>query len=114
MSNEIQNKSNGEKRLTLEDPVSPEIIQSFRQIQEAQTNVAMEMMALEERKIQLLAGNKKLREQHERLFQAILVERGLPPVTPAELDGKTGKIVLKVPAQAPPPSEAKPTPGQPS
>ena len=113
MSNEIQNKPNGEKRLTLDDPVSPEVIQNFRQIGEAQTNIAMEMVALEERKIQLLAGNKKLREQHERLFQAILVERGQHPQTPAELDGKSGKIVLKVPAESPPPAEPAPS-GPPS
>lgn len=94
--------SNGEaKRLTLDDPVSPETLQSFGQIKEAQIDVALELMAVEERKIQLLAANKKLREQNDRLFQSILIERGQPPHAGAELDSKTGKIVLLQPAKPP-------------
>lgn len=102
-----QNVNGEAQRLTLDDPVAPETIVALRQIQEAQANIGLEMVALEERKIQLLAGNKKLREQHERLFQSILVERGQHPTTPAELDAKTGKISLKVPPEPPPPPAAQ-------
>ncbi len=99
----MSNQTNGEaKRLTTEDPVSPETLAAFQQILGARQNIAMELMALEQLKIQLLAGNKKLQEQHDRLFQAILVERGLAPQTPAELDAKTGKITVVHVPQSPP------------
>lgn len=98
---------NGEaKRLTLDDPVSPETIAQFQQLSEATSTVALDLLALEERKIQLLAISKKLREQHDRLFQGILVERGQPPQAPAELDTKTRKILLKTPPPQAKPSEA--------
>lgn len=99
-------KMNGEaKRLTLDDPVPPETIQKLRQVQEAQAAIAVEFINLEERKIQLLAGNKKLREQYGRVFEALLIERGLSPDTLVDLDGKTGKIRLsQVPQEAQAPS----------
>lgn len=104
-------KTNGEaKRLTLDDPVAPEVLQGFRQIGEAQQNIALELVMLEERKIQLLAANKKLREQHDRLFQTILIERGLEPQTPVELDGQTRKLILKQ-QPAPPPVTEQPSEG---
>ena len=89
---------NGEaKRLTIEDPVSPEIVAQFQQLQEARMDLSLELLALEERKIQILSSSKKLREQNDRLFQGILIERGQAPNTPAELDPKTRKIVLAAP-----------------
>lgn len=86
---------NGEaKQLTIEDPVPKDMVQRFHQIRAAQADCGLELLALEERKIQLLAANKKLREQHDRLFQGLLVERGLSPQTSVELDAETGKLIL--------------------
>ncbi len=84
-----------ERRLTINDPVSQETVQQLRQIQSAQADLGLELLRLEQRKIQVLAVAKKLDEQHQRVFQAILVERGLEPSTPVELDGVSGKITLK-------------------
>lgn len=109
MSDQTQNQTS-EKQLTLEDPVPNETVQAFRQIQSAQVDLALELMRLEQRKVQLLAASKKLGDQHDRLFQSILVERGQHPQTPAELDAKTGRILLKIPPEAPAPEEAPPTP----
>lgn len=86
----------GERRLTINDPVPAEVIQQFRQIQTAQADIGLEFLRLEQRKIQLLAASKKLDEQHQRIFQALLVERGVDPAMPAELDGQSGKLVLQV------------------
>lgn len=97
--------TNGDaRRLTPEDPVPQETLQAFRQIKTAQSDVGLELLALEDRKIQLLAANKKLREQQDRLFQAILIERGLAPQTPVEIDSKTGRIHVRptAPDGAPP------------
>lgn len=102
----MSDQTNGDaRRLTLEDPVPPETLAAFRQIKGAQSEIGLELMALEERKIQLLAGNKKLREQHDRLFHAILMERGLPPQTPVEIDGKSGRVLVRTP-EAPSPEPA--------
>lgn len=101
-----EQNANGEKRLTVDDPVSQETIQAFRQIQAAQADVSVELMMLEQRKIQLMAAFKKLQEQHDRTFQGVLVERGLPPNTAAELEGKTGRLILKTP----PKPQQEPTP----
>lgn len=84
-----------ERRLTINDPVSQETVQQLRQIQSAQAEIGLELLRLEQRKIQVLAVAKKLDEQHQRVFQGILVERGLEPSTPVELDGVSGKITLK-------------------
>lgn len=92
----MSDQSNGAmKRLTLEDPVPPETFAALQQIQDAQVNIAMEMLHIEKRKVQLLAADKKLTDQNSRLFQAILVERGLPPTTVVELDARTGKVLVK-------------------
>lgn len=92
----MKDQANGtERRLTINDPVSQETVQQLRQIQSAQADLGLELLRLEQRKIQLLAVAKKLDEQHLRVFQGILVERGVEPSTPAELDGVSGKITLK-------------------
>jgi hypothetical protein len=87
--------TNGEaKRLTLDDPVSPETLSYFQKIMDARAQLGLELLNLEERKITILASNKKLNEQHYRLFQGLLMERGLPPNTQAEVDAHTGKLVV--------------------
>lgn len=92
-----------EKRLTANDPVSQETLQAFGQLEDAKIRVAMELLTIEQRKIQLLAATKKLDEQHSRLFEAILVERGLPPDTRIDIDVRTGGIKVHNPQNAAPP-----------
>jgi len=88
-------KANGEQpRLTLEDPVTKEQMTQLAQLRDAKGMVAAQMLDLEQRKIQLLAAAKRIDEQNQRLFDGILVDRGLPPNTPVELDGPTGKLSL--------------------
>ncbi len=104
----MKEQTNGsERRLTINDPVSPETVQQLRQIQSAQADLGLELLRLEQRRIQVLAVAKKLDEQHQRVFQGILVERGLDPTTPVELDGTSGKISMKKPPEAPE-AEAQP------
>lgn len=92
----MNEQTNGtERRLTINDPVSQETVQQLRQIQAAQADLGLELLRLEQRRIQVLAVAKKLDEQHQRVFQGVLVERGLDPTTPVELDGTSGKITLK-------------------
>jgi len=82
------------KRLTPEDPVEREILEQLRELHESRQHIADNLLDLEQSKIQLLASAKRLDDQRSRIFQAILVDRGLPPSLPAEIDARTGKLVM--------------------
>lgn len=99
------NNEGDKRRLTSDDPVPPEQIKRFEEIAAARAAVADQMLRMEQDKIYLLASAKQLDDQHKRLFQALLTERGLPPDTAADLDAKTGKLTVKSPekpAEQPP------------
>lgn len=87
------------KKLTVNDPVPPEVIQAFEQIERARARIALENMTLDQRKIQLLAAAKKVDEQFQKLFDSILLERGLPLNTVVEIDDKTGRLTVAKPAE---------------
>lgn len=89
------------KKLTVNDPVPPEVIQAFDHIEKARARIAIENMALDQRKIQLLAAAKKVDEQFQKLFDSILVERGLPLDTVVEIDDKTGVLTVQSPPTPP-------------
>lgn len=88
--------TNGEapKKLTINDPVPRETLQRLALLTEAKGQVAMRMLELEQEKIQCLGQAKRLGEENERLFTAILMERGLAPGTVVSIDGQTGKLTL--------------------
>lgn len=104
MSNEPEGR-----RLTLNDPISKGTLEQFRQIHDARVRLSLALLQLEQNKINLLGGAKRLDAQQDQLFQAALVERGLPPGTPVDVDAKTGLISLRHPPEAPP-AEAPPAP----
>lgn len=81
--------------LTVDDPVDSETLEQFRGLQEARQRFADTLLSLEQEKIRLLAGVKKLDDQRNRLFENCLVERGLAPDTEVEIDARTGKIVKR-------------------
>lgn len=91
------------KRLTPEDPVEREVLEQLRELQDSRLQIAENLLDLEQSKIQLLASAKRLDDQRSRIFQAILVDRGLPPSLPAEIDARTGKLVM---------DQDKPSPAQ--
>lgn len=94
-------KANGEKRrLNPEDPVAKEHMTQLAQLREARLAIGQQLLDLEQRKIHLLAVAKRIDDQNQRLFDSLLVDRGLAPGTPIELNGETGKItVLNKPAE---------------
>lgn len=95
------------RRLTLDDPISKGTLEQLRQIHDARTKIAVMMLQLEQNKINLLGSAKRLDEQQSRLFEAALVERGVAPGTPVDIDASTGKINLR---QEGPVQEAVPEP----
>lgn len=103
---------NGEsekRRLTLDDPVPADQIKSFEELATSRAQVADNLLRLEQDKIFLLATARRIDDQHKRLFQALLTERGIAPGTPCEVDGKTGKLKFQEdPPAAPPEDPAAP------
>lgn len=96
MNNEAEARS-----LTLNDPVDPETLEQFRQLQDARQRFAETLLSLEQDKIQLLAAVKKIDDQLNRLFQACSIERGLPPQTRIEIDARSGKVTRMEEAPSP-------------
>jgi hypothetical protein len=81
-----------DKRLTVDDPVDEATLSSLAKLREVRLAIGAQLIDTEMQKIQLLGSVKKIDEQNQRLFDAILTERGLPIGTVIELDGQTGKL----------------------
>ena len=88
-----------EQQLTVENPVSREVLAEFQGIRDAQIKLAEQNLLLDREKVRILAASNKLDQQHKRLFETILVDRGLAPDTPVELDASTGKLTLTAQAE---------------
>lgn len=85
----MTDESTGPKRLTVEDPVSPEQVEQLEQLQTAWTGLAEENARLDQRKIQILAALKRLGDEQSRLFELIQIERGLSPRAKISIDPKS-------------------------
>ena len=90
-------------KLTPNDPVVPEILAQFSTLADAKRELALTLLSLENEKVRIIASARKIEEQLTRLFEACLVERGLPPDAVVEIDPKTGKITVVGGLAEPPP-----------
>ncbi len=89
MSDQTQTESN-QPKLTLADPVDAETLRKFQQLQLSRTQVADNLLNLEQDKIRLMRAASNIETERQRLFENILLVRGLPPNFPVEIDAKTG------------------------
>ena len=112
MSNDEGNGGEQPKRLTIDDPVSPDALQQLGHLFEARGQLCERGIMLDQEKIQVLAAIKRLDDQKTRLFEAILVERDLTPQTQVEIDKRTGKLKLLQPPEQPPPEESGKQPSE--
>ena len=80
------------RKLTLDDPVGADTLEKLRELEGVEA--AMQLMALEQTKIKLLAAGRRVEDERHRAFEKLLMERGLAPNTPATIDAGTGKITL--------------------
>jgi len=84
-------------RLTPSDPVPGAVLAQFEELSQARMRIAVNLLDLEQEKIRMLAAAKRVDEQKQRLFEHVLVERGLPPNTQVEID-RGGRIHLMQPS----------------
>ncbi len=98
------------KRLSPEDPVDEATLVALARLRDVRLTLGAQLMDLELQKIQLLSSVKRIDEQNQRMFDEILVSRGLPPGTAVELDGPSGRLKVIRPEPAEAPATPKETP----
>ncbi len=82
------------KRLTLEDPVDEGMINRLGELQESWSNLAERNTQLDQEKIHILAALKRIDDEKGRLFEQVLIDRGLAPTRHIEIDAKTRLVRL--------------------
>lgn len=95
-----------EKKLTVNDPVDPETLKRIGDLTGARYDVGDRLLDLEQTRVTLLVTAKQIDEEKGRLFNKILLDRGLPPGTPIELDAQTGAISVAQRPQPPQPPQS--------
>lgn len=82
------------KKLTVSDPVDADTLQKFAEIAKAKGNIGHRMLSLEQEKVSLLRAASQLDVEERKLFETILISRGLGPNTAVSLDGSTGQLTV--------------------
>jgi hypothetical protein len=96
------------KKLTPEDPIAPEVLKEFNQVEEARYGIAMRLLELEQSRVKLLAAAHQVDQQQQRLFEKVLLERGLAADAQVSIDSKTGRLEVLQPPKSPQISEESP------
>lgn len=91
------------KRLTIEDPIDPETLNKFAELEARRMHLGVQMIELETEKVKIMVVARRLEDEKQRLFEKVLVDRGLSPTTGVEIDSNTGKINLIRPEPTPEP-----------
>jgi len=106
----MSDQSNGQSRLTVNDPVGMDQLNRLRLLQESRMDIADRFLTLEQEKVKLLAAARRVDEEKQRVFEGILIERGLAPDATVEIDAGTGRLRLisdtSEPARPAPPAPA--------
>jgi hypothetical protein len=88
-----------QKRLTLDDPVGKESLDKLAELETTEINTALQLMAIKQEEVKLLAVGRRIEDERHRLFEKLLIDRGLAPNTPATIDSTSGKITVVRPQQ---------------
>jgi hypothetical protein len=114
MANE--NAQPPQKRLTLEDPAGKDVLDKLGELETLEVNASLQLLSIEQEKVRILAVGRRVLDERNRIFEKLLIDRGLAPSAPVSIDTATGKISLVKPPQtspqAPPVAQAPATNGQ--
>lgn len=97
-----------EKKLTVNDPVPPELLRRIGELTGARYDLADRLLDLEQQKVSILVSAKQIDDEKTRVFNKILMDRGLPPNTPIEIDGESGLIKVHQLPTPPAPAASEP------
>lgn len=87
------------QKLTVNDPVDTETRKRLEELGGARYEVADKLLEMEQEKIKLLVAANRLDEERSRTFEKILMDRGLAPTTPIEIEAQTGNLRVLHPQQ---------------
>jgi len=102
----MTDENESQKRLTLEDPVDPEVLTHLEVLHNHWMDLAERNARLDQEKIQILAALKRLDDEKQKVFEAVQVERGISPTKMVSIDPKTRCVKILNPDQ-PPQADAK-------
>jgi hypothetical protein len=94
-------------KLTVEDPVAPEVLKALADLRDSRLRIGDQVLDLEAEKVRLMVAVRQIDAEKQRTFEKILMDRGLPPTFPVEIDGQTGKIKPLAPVPQPKPEQAE-------
>jgi len=106
------------RRLTIDDPIPPDVLKQLANLHNARVDFCDRNANLDQEKIAILAALKHLDDSKTKLFESLLVERGLAPDTEVSINPRTGTMQLlrRKPdgslTPEPPPAET-PSPAEP-
>jgi len=95
MSTETQTQE--QPKLTANDPLDAQTLKRFEEMQGARMQLAERILDLEQEKIKTLRAAQNVDLERQRLFETVLVSRGIPPAHPVRIDAQTGVITLVEP-----------------
>jgi len=84
-----------EKKLTISDPVDGEILKRFEALQVLRDQLANRNLEIDQEKVRIQRAAAQVEGERQKLFESVLIARGLPPNFPVEIDSKTGVITTK-------------------
>ena len=87
-------------KLTPDDPIDAESMQHFNRLEGARYELGGQLLNIEQERVRLLAAAHTVDTQRQRLFEKVLMERGLPPTTQVEIDSTNGKLRVLIPPAA--------------
>ena len=91
-----------EQKLPTDSPIDTETLKRFEELQTLRIQLADKLLDLEQEKIRTIRAATSVDMEKQKLFESVLVSRGLPPNHPVEVDAKTGLIKLLEPLKAAP------------
>ncbi len=109
----MANENAAQKRLTMDDPVGKEVLDKLAELESAEINASLQLMAIKQEEVKLLAAGRRIEDERHRIFEKLLIDRGMSPQAPATIDQTTGKISLVRPAQPPLQAQQAPAPQAP-
>lgn len=81
-----------QKRLTIDDPVDAETRARFTALQDSRLRVGDRLLDIELERVKLIRSASAIDNERQKLFERVLIERGLSPNQPVSIDSETGQI----------------------
>lgn len=81
-------------KLTPTDPVPPETLKRFDELDSARYELGLQLLVMEQEKVRVLSAAHQVDQEKKRLFESVLIERGLAPDTKVQIDSKTGVVAV--------------------